>query len=97
MKARRTFDSQFKLEVVHMVKAQDLSVSEISKTMGVGETAIRRWVTQYEAELNGQSGIGKPLTAEQQRIRALEAEVRQLRSDNDLLKKASAFFARELK
>ncbi|SFU84897.1 transposase, partial [Nitrosomonas eutropha] len=41
--------------------------------------------------------IGKPLTLEQQRIRALEAEVRQLRSDNDLLKKASAFFARELK
>ena len=42
-------------------------------------------------------GIGKPLTAEQQRIRQLEAENRQLRQDNDLLKKASAFFARELK
>lgn len=97
MKARRKFDTQFKLEVVHMVKDQDLSVSDVAKTMGVGETAIRRWVTQYESELNGQSGIGKPLTAEQQRIRTLEAEVRQLRSDNDLLKKASAFFARELK
>ncbi len=97
MKARRKFDSQFKLEVVHMVKDQDLSVSDVAKTMGIGETAIRRWVTQYESELNGQSGIGKPLTAEQQRIRTLEAEVRQLRSDNDLLKKASAFFARELK
>jgi transposase len=47
--------------------------------------------------LNGQSGIGKPLTAEQQRIRQLEAENRQLRMDNDILKKASAFFARELK
>lgn len=97
MKARRKFDTQFKLEVVHLVKDQDLSVSEVAKTMGLGETAIRRWVTQYEAELNGQSGLGKPLTAEQQRIRTLEAEVRQLRSDNDLLKKASAFFARELK
>jgi len=97
MKARRKFDTQFKLEVVHMVKDQDLSVSDVAKTMGVGETAIRRWVTQYESELNGQSGIGKPLTAEQQRIRTLETEVRQLRSDNDLLKKASAFFARELK
>lgn len=97
MKARRKFDSQFKLEVVHMVKDQALSVSQVSKTMGVGETAIRRWVAQYETELNGQNGIGKPLTAEQQRIRALEAQVRQLQSDNDLLKKASAFFARELK
>ena len=45
----------------------------------------------------GGAGIGKPLTADQQRIRLLEQENRQLRQDNDLLKKASAFFARELK
>jgi hypothetical protein len=43
------------------------------------------------------AGVGKPLTAEQQRIRQLEMENRQLREDNTLLKKASAFFARELK
>ncbi len=97
MKTRRKFDTQFKLEVVHLVKDQNLSVSEVAQTMGLGETAIRRWVTQHEAELTGQSGIGKPLSAEQQRIRMLEAQNRQLLSDNDLLKKASAFFARELK
>lgn len=97
MKTRRKFDAAFKLEVVRMVRDQQLSVPEVSSTMGIGETAIRRWVRQYEAEINGASGIGLPLTAEQQRIRQLEVEVRQLRSDNDLLKKASAFFARELK
>ena len=43
------------------------------------------------------AGIGKPLTPEQQRIRQLEAENRELRLDVDFLKKASAFFARELK
>ncbi|AHG65398.1 hypothetical protein [Advenella mimigardefordensis] len=41
MKKCRTFDAQFKLEVVHMIKDQDLSVSQVSKTTGVGETAIR--------------------------------------------------------
>ena len=45
----------------------------------------------------GQSGIGKPLTAEHQRIRQLEQENKQLRGDVDILKKASAFFARELR
>jgi transposase len=45
----------------------------------------------------GKPGIGKPLTAEQQRIRQLEQENRQLRGDVEVLKKASAFFARELK
>jgi transposase len=65
--------------------------------MDLGETAVRRWLNQVEAERSGHAGIGKPLTAEQQRIRQLEVENRQLREDNALLKKASAFFARELK
>jgi transposase len=94
---RREFDTSFKLEVVRMVKDQGLSVTDVCRTMDLGETVVRRWIKQYETELNGQSGIGKPLTAEQQRIRQLEAENRQLRMDNDILKKASAFFARELK
>jgi transposase len=96
-KTRRTFDAAFKLQVVRMVREQDLSVSQVSKDLGIGETAVRRWLDQYDAEKAGEPGLGKPLTPEQQRIRQLEAENRQLKSDNDLLKKASAFFARELK
>jgi len=95
--ARRKFDTSFKLKVVQMIKEQGLSVGEICRDMKVGETAVRRWLAQFDAEQLGQAGIGKPLTAEQQRIRQLESENRQLQSDNDLLKKASAFFARELK
>jgi transposase len=96
-RARREFDAGFKLEVVRMVKDQGLAVSDVCRSMDLGETAVRRWLKQYQAELNGQPGIGKPLTVEQQRIVQLETENRQLRMDNDLLKKASAFFARELK
>ena len=65
--------------------------------MSIGPTAVRRWLEQYDAEQSGQPGIGKQLTPEQQRIRQLEQENRQLRGDVDILKKASAFFARELK
>jgi transposase len=94
---RKTFDTSLKLEVVRMIKEQGLSVQNVSESMSIGQTAIRRWLAQYGAEQSGQSGIGKPLTAEQQRIRQLELENRQLRQDVDILKKASAFFARELK
>jgi transposase len=80
-----------------MIKDQGLGVSQVCEDMNLGETAVRRWLKQVEADQAGQSGIGKPLTAEQQRIRQLEAENRQLRMDVDILKKASAFFARELK
>ena len=94
---RREFDASFKLQVVKMIKDQGLSVSQVCEDMKIGETAVRRWLTQVTAEQSGQTGIGKPLTADQQRIRQLEAGVRQLRMDKELLKKASAFFARELK
>jgi len=94
---RRTFDASFKLKVVQLVKDQGLSVGQVCRDMKLGETAVRRWIAQFNAEQLGQSGIGKPLTIEQQRIRELELENRRLQADNDLLKKASAFFARELK
>ena len=96
-RTRRVFDTNLKLEVVRMVKEQGQSVQNVSETMGIGQTAIRRWLTQYSAEQNGQPGIGKPLTVEQQRIRQLEQENAQLRQDVTVLKKASAFFAREMK
>lgn len=96
-KKRRAFDDSFKLQVVKMIKDQGLTVAQVCQDLNIGETAVRRWVQQYEAEQLGQAGIGKPLTAEQQRIRQLEQENRQLKMDNDILKKATAFFARELK
>ena len=94
---RRTFDASFKLQVVQMVLEQGLSIAQICRDMNIGQTAVRRWLQQVQAEQNGLAGIGKPLTAEQQRIAHLQAENRRLKGDIDLLKKASAFFARELR
>ena len=96
-KQRKHYEPAFKLEVARMVVDQGMSVAQIVKDMKIGRTAACRWIEQYRAEQQGKPGIGKPLTIEQQRIRQLETENRQLRSDNDLLKKASAFFARELR
>ena len=94
---RRDFDASFKLQVVQMVRVQGLSVLDVCRDMNLGETALRRWLAQFDAEELGHPGLGKPLTAEQQRIRQLEAENKQLRGDVEILKKASAFFARELR
>jgi transposase len=93
---RRVFDSSLKLEVVRMIRDQGLTIRQVCQDMKLGESAVRRWLAQFEAEAAGKVGIGKPLSADQQRIRELEAELRRLKQDNELLKKASAFFAREL-
>jgi len=72
-------------------------VGQVCRDLDLIDSAVRRWLAQYDAEQSGQVGIGKPLTPEQQRIRELERENLRLREDISLLKKASAFFARELK
>ena len=96
-KQKRTFNAEFKLQVVQMIREQGLSVGDVCRDIKLGETAVRRWLAQTDEEAAGRPGIGKPLTAEQQRIRQLEAENNQLRGDVDILKKASAFFALELR
>jgi len=63
-KSRRIFDPSFKLQIVQMVKTQGLSIGQVCKDMSLGATAVRRWLSQFEAEQLGQNGIGKPLTSE---------------------------------
>ena len=94
---RRSFSAEYKQRIARMVIDDGLSVPTVCRDQDLGETVVRRWVEQLKAERAGESGEGEPLTAEQQRIRELERENRQLKEDKELLKKASAFFARELK
>ena len=94
---KKIYEATFKLQIARMVVEQGISVTQVSQDMKVSASAVRRWAKQLRAEQNGQPGLGKPLTAEQIRIRELEAQNRQLQMDNSILKKASAFFARELR
>jgi transposase len=68
-------------------------ITRIARQLGVGAESLRGWVRQ--AEVDGGHRPGMP-TAERQRIAELEREVRELRRANEILKAASAFFAREL-
>jgi len=86
-RTRRNFDTAFKLHVVHMIRDQGLNVGQVCRDLDLVDSAVRRWLTQYEAEQAGQPGQGRPLTPEQQRVRELERENQRLREDNSLLKK----------
>lgn len=92
----RKMDAAFKHEVVCLVLDKGMSVSEAARTMQIGETAVRRWLRLHR-QANESAQQEQPLTQELWRIRQLEAENRQLREDNDILKKTSAFFARTLR
>ena len=68
-------------------------ITRVARQLGIGTESLRGWVRQ--AEVDGGRRPGRT-TAEQQPITELEREVRELRRANDILKAASAFFAREL-
>lgn len=68
---RRTFEAEFKLQVVQMIRDQGLSVGDVCRDTKLGETAGRRWLAQVGEEAAGRVRLGKPLTTEQRRIRQL--------------------------
>ena len=83
---RRSFTPEFKQEAASLVLDQGYTVSQASTSLGVVESALRRWVKQLEAERKG----GKALTPEQRRIQELEARCERLEREKNILKKATA-------
>jgi len=87
---RRTFTKEFKLEAASLLLDQNYRVPEAARSLGVGETALRRWVQQLSDERGGTTPTSKALTPEQQKIQALEARVNRLEREKSILKKATA-------
>jgi len=94
--SRRAFGDELKLQAVRLVREQHIAAVQVCKDFNISRSTLHRWLLQYEAERDGRAGPGTPITAERRRIRELERENRQLRQDVEILKKASAFFARGL-
>ena len=88
-KQRRSFSAEFKLEAASLVLDQNYSFPEASRSLNIGETALRRWVKQLEDERNGCTPSSKALTPEQQKIQELEARINRLEREKAILKKAT--------
>ena len=87
---RRTFTPEFKQETASLVLDQSYSIAQACTSMGVGESALRRWVQQLSDERQGVTPKGKAITPEQQRIQELEERCRRLEMEKSILKKATA-------
>jgi transposase len=90
---RRSFTPQFKAEIVELCQRGDRSIGRVARDFDLTETAVREWVRQ--AERDAGTGDGGLSSAERQELAALRRENRQLREDLGVLKRATAFFAKE--
>jgi transposase len=89
----RKFSPEFRDEAVRMVIEGSRPVAQVARELGMVEGTLSNWVNQYRKE---HAGDEPPLTANE-RIRLAEAEreLRELRMENEFLKKAAAYFARD--
>ena len=90
---RRRYTEEFKREAVALVSEQGYSVAEAARSLDVGENQIRRWRQKFEQEATE----GELTATEREELERLRKENRQLRMEKDILKKASAYFAKEMK
>jgi len=92
---RKHYSKQFKIDAVKLVTEQGFNVSEAARNLGIHHSSLRRWKRQLESEGN-QAFPGKGnLSSEKQELDRLRKENKRLRMERDILKKATAFFAKE--
>ena len=96
-KTRKSYSKQFKIDAVKLITEQGYKISEAAQNLGINPYVLRRWKNQFETDRD-QAFPGKGhMTPEKEELHSLRKEVRQLRMEREILKKATAFFVKESK
>jgi transposase len=94
---RKVYTPEFKLQAVQMITEQKLSVAEVARRLGVTENRLHDWKKAIANKgVDAFPGSGH-LTPVEEELRRLRADVKRLEMERDILKKATAFFATQMK
>ena len=92
---RKHYSKQFKIDAVKLVTEQGFNVSEAARNLGIHHSSLRHWKRQLESAGN-QAFPGKGnLSSDKEELNRLRKENKRLRMEREILKKATAFFAKE--
>jgi len=89
---RRSFTREFKADIVERCRAGDRTIGQVARDFDLTETAVRAWVRQAEVDKGERDGL---TTEEREELSQLRRENRRLREDVEILRRATAFFAKE--
>jgi|APSaa5957512622_1039677.scaffolds.fasta_scaffold69293_1 transposase len=92
---RKKYSKQFKIDAVQLVTEQGYNASEAARSLGINAGVLRRWKKQLlSGDEHNFPGNGK-MSPEKEELIKLRKEVKQLKMEKEILKKATAFFAKE--
>ena len=95
MTTRKKYTIEFKQDAVRLVTEQGYKQTEAARNLGIDRGMLGRWIKEFQTDdSEAFRGNGK-LTSEQEELRRLREENRRLKMERDILKKATAFFAKE--
>jgi transposase len=93
---RKKFSREFKLEAVNLVRERGVSFAQAARDLDVNVNMLRRWAKEFGSDpKHAFPGLGQ-MKPEQLEIDRLRKEVARLKVERDILKKAAAYFAREV-
>lgn len=93
MRQRKKYTDDYKREAVALVTEQGYKVTDAAKNLGINDNNIRRWMI----ELNQAECVEQLNPDEKEELKKLRKQVRELQMEKEILKKASAYFAKEMK
>lgn len=91
---RRTFNDEYKQQVLEQVRVGDKSVSQICRDLDLTESSVRKWI-QADITTNGIMTQNSLSETDQQELERLRVEIKRLKTEREILKKAAVFFAKE--
>ena len=90
---RKVYTDEFKHDAVDLVTNQDYKVTEAARSIGINDQLLYRWRKAFQEQASGNM-LAKD---EREQRKLLPKEIQQLRMEKGILKKASAYFAKEMK
>jgi transposase len=93
---RRSFTREFKVEAVKLITEKGYSVAGAARSPDIGETLLRSWKQAFEQQGEQAFPGHGNLPAVEEELRRLRAENKRLLMERDIIKKATAFFAKEV-
>ena len=91
-KTRPPYPPEFRAEAIRLVRSGGVTQSQVARDLGVSTFTLRNWLRQTEIDAGEREGL---TTEEREELRRLRKENRVLREERDILKRATAFVARE--